>query len=69
MAGADADYQKVMKEDLPVLNRSLAESSLAVVVAPPAKQELSNRRHLFSVGIIVVAHGLGSVRSPLAVRL
>ncbi|HTA50527.1 MAG TPA: sialidase, partial [Verrucomicrobiae bacterium] len=39
MAGADADYQKVMKEDLPVLNRSLAESSLAVVVAPPAKQE------------------------------
>ena len=39
MSGADADYQKVMKEDLPVLNRSLAESSLAVVVAPPAKQE------------------------------
>ncbi len=39
MAGADADYQKVMKEDLPALNRSLADSSLAVVVAPPAKQE------------------------------
>ncbi|MGC1160559.1 MAG: hypothetical protein WA881_00510, partial [Candidatus Sulfotelmatobacter sp.] len=39
MAGADGDYQKVMKEDLPALNRSLAESSLAVLVTPPTKQE------------------------------
>jgi photosystem II stability/assembly factor-like uncharacterized protein len=35
MAGVDADYQKVMKEDLPALNRSLADSNLAVLVPPP----------------------------------
>ncbi|MGB6802650.1 MAG: hypothetical protein WBE31_10300, partial [Candidatus Sulfotelmatobacter sp.] len=37
MAGADADYEKVMKEDLPALNRSLTDSNFAVMVAPPAK--------------------------------
>jgi photosystem II stability/assembly factor-like uncharacterized protein len=39
----DADYQKVMKEELPALNRSLADSNLTVLVAPvnaePAKKE------------------------------
>ncbi|MFY9910349.1 MAG: hypothetical protein WAK56_10920 [Candidatus Sulfotelmatobacter sp.] len=41
MTGADAEYQKVMKEDLPGLNRSLTESNLAALVTPvnsgPAK--------------------------------
>ena len=31
MAAADADYQKVMKEDLPALNRSLADSNVAAL--------------------------------------
>ena len=35
MAGVDADYQKVMKEDLPVLNHALAENNVAGLVAPP----------------------------------
>jgi photosystem II stability/assembly factor-like uncharacterized protein len=43
MAGADADYQKVMKDDLPALNRSLAESAVAPLVVAhnlePAKQQ------------------------------
>jgi len=43
MTEVDADYQKVMKEDLPALNRSLADSSFASLVAPlnsgPAKPE------------------------------
>jgi hypothetical protein len=43
MAGADADFQKVMKEDLPAFNRSLGESGVAALVAPidsePRKQE------------------------------
>jgi len=43
MAAADADYQKVMKEDLPALNRSLADSNVAALLAPlnsgPAKQQ------------------------------
>ena len=43
MAAADADYQKVMKEDLPALNRSLADSNVAALLAPlnsgPAQQQ------------------------------
>ncbi len=43
MAGADADFQKVMKEDLPAFNRSLGENGIAALVAPfspdPRKQE------------------------------
>jgi photosystem II stability/assembly factor-like uncharacterized protein len=43
MAGADADYQKVMKDDLPALNRALAESAVAPLVVAhnlePGKQE------------------------------
>ena len=35
MTGADAEYQKVMKEDLPGLNRSLTDSNLAALTAPP----------------------------------
>ena len=39
----DADFQKVMKEDLPALNRTFADRSFAALVAPlnsgPAKQE------------------------------
>jgi photosystem II stability/assembly factor-like uncharacterized protein len=42
-AVADADYKKVMKEGLPALNRSLADSGFAALLAPlnsgPAKQE------------------------------
>ena len=43
MAGVDADYQKVMKDDLPALNQSLAGSSITALVVPliaePAKKE------------------------------
>jgi hypothetical protein len=43
ITGADGDYQKIMKEDLPALNQSLAGSSIAALVAPvntePAKKE------------------------------
>jgi hypothetical protein len=43
MAEVDADYQKVMKDDLPALNHSLAYDSVAPLVTPlnsePAKQE------------------------------
>jgi photosystem II stability/assembly factor-like uncharacterized protein len=43
MAGADADYQKIIKTDLPDFNRSLADSSLAPLVDPvnskPSKAE------------------------------
>jgi photosystem II stability/assembly factor-like uncharacterized protein len=35
IAGADADYEKVVKDDLPALNQSLAGSSIAALVAPP----------------------------------
>ena len=34
MAAADVDYQKVMKEDLPALNRALADSNVAALLAP-----------------------------------
>ena len=43
IAGADADFQKVMREDLAAFNRSLGESGVAALVAPinyePQKQE------------------------------
>ncbi len=43
MAGTDAAFQKVMKEDLPAFNRSLGENGIAALVAPfsaePAKKE------------------------------
>ena len=35
MAAVDGDYQKVVKDDLPALNRSLADSSIVTLVAPP----------------------------------
>lgn len=35
IGGVDADYQKVMKEDLAALNRSLSDSSYAALVASP----------------------------------
>jgi photosystem II stability/assembly factor-like uncharacterized protein len=35
MKNVDADYQKVMREDLPALNRLLAESNLAVLTTGP----------------------------------
>jgi hypothetical protein len=42
MAAVDANYQKVTKDDLPALNRSLADSNIAPLVAPlnsePGKQ-------------------------------
>jgi hypothetical protein len=34
MAGADADYQKIIKTDLPGFNRSLADNNLAPLVDP-----------------------------------
>ena len=34
MTAADADFQKVMREDLPAFNRSLGESGVAALVAP-----------------------------------
>ncbi len=43
LGGVDAEYQKVMKEDLAALNRSLSDSNYAALVAlpssAPAKQE------------------------------
>jgi hypothetical protein len=43
MAGADADYQKIIKTDLPGFNRSLANNNLAPLVEPlnskPSKLE------------------------------
>ncbi|HEX4785126.1 MAG TPA: hypothetical protein VH350_12335 [Candidatus Sulfotelmatobacter sp.] len=43
LAAADADFQQVMKEDLPAFNRSLGEAGVAALVAPlnsePQKQE------------------------------
>jgi hypothetical protein len=43
LAGADADYQKIIKTDLPGFNRSLADSNLASLVDPlnskPSKPE------------------------------
>jgi len=43
IADVDADYQKVMKDDLPALNQSLAGSSITALVVPliaePAKKE------------------------------
>jgi hypothetical protein len=43
MAGADADYQKIIKTDLPGFNRSLADKNLAPLVEPlnskPSKPE------------------------------
>jgi hypothetical protein len=43
IAGADADYQKIIKTDLPGFNRSLADSNLALLVDPlnskPSKLE------------------------------
>jgi hypothetical protein len=35
IAGVNADYQKVMKDDLAALNRALAESNVAALVAQP----------------------------------
>ena len=34
MATADADYHKAMKEDLPALNRALADGNVAALLAP-----------------------------------
>src|SRR5579863_3022010 len=43
MGAVDMDYRKVIKEDLPALNRSLVDSNLAALIAPlnsgAAKQE------------------------------
>jgi hypothetical protein len=43
MGTVDTDYQKVMKEELPALNRSLTDSNVTVLVAPvnaePAKKK------------------------------
>jgi hypothetical protein len=43
MASADADYQNLIKTDLPGFNRSLADSNLAPLVDPvntnPSKRE------------------------------
>jgi photosystem II stability/assembly factor-like uncharacterized protein len=35
IAGVDADYQKLMKEDFPAFNRALTESNVAPLVASP----------------------------------
>ena len=35
MAGVDADYQKLMKEDFPAFNRALTDSNVAPLVASP----------------------------------
>jgi len=35
LAGIDGDFQKAMKEDLSAFNRTLADSNVAPLVAPP----------------------------------
>jgi hypothetical protein len=39
IAAVDIDYQKIMKEDLPAFNRSLTDTSVAPLVAPPSSAQ------------------------------
>jgi hypothetical protein len=39
MAGANADFQKLLKEDLPVFNRVLGDHNIALVVAATSSDQ------------------------------